>query len=111
MLLDGIGVKVHLDENGQDLAIEHHQDVESIIENNKRLQSVAQRSDWGRHVASIPVIFLQQWLDEEARRGNTQLRMFTPEFDALVDRKLKDPDWAFLRTDSAHVQSFMGFGS
>lgn len=111
MVLDGMGVKVHLDGNGQDLAIEHHQDVEAIIENNKRLQSVAQKSDWGRHVASIPNVILMQWLDEEARRGNTQLRLFTPEFDELVDRKLKDPNWAYLRTDSANVQGFLGFGS
>lgn len=104
-------VRVHLDSNGQDLTIEHVQDVEAIIERNKRLQSQAQKSDWGRHVASIPNVIIMQWLDEEAKRGNTSLRMFTPEFDEMVDRKLKDPNWAYLRTDSAHVQGFLGFGS
>ena len=39
------------------------------------------------------------------------IRLFGPEMDALVDRKLKDPEWAYLRTDSAQVQSFMGYGS
>jgi hypothetical protein len=27
------------------------------------------------------------------------LRMFTREFDELVAKKLRDPDWKFLRTD------------
>jgi hypothetical protein len=27
------------------------------------------------------------------------IKVFGPEMDALVDRKLKDPDWKFLRTD------------
>jgi hypothetical protein len=52
-----------------------------------------------------------RWLNEEWARGNTTIRLFGPEMDALVERKLKDPEWAYLRTDSAHVQGFMGFGS
>jgi hypothetical protein len=72
---------------------------------------MAQKSDWGRHVASIPNVILTRWLNEEYERGNVTIRLFGPEMDALVDRKLKDPEWAFLRTDSAQVQSFMGFGS
>jgi hypothetical protein len=74
------------------------QDVEPILENNKRLRAKPQRSGWGRHVASIPNVILVQWLNEEHARGNTQLRMFTREFDELVARKLADPDWAYLRT-------------
>jgi hypothetical protein len=45
------------------------------------------------------VIFLERWLNEEHGRGNTELRLFTPEFDALIKRKLRDPEWRFLRTD------------
>jgi hypothetical protein len=40
-----------------------------------------------------------QWLNEEHARGNTGLRMFSPEFYALVARKLADPEWKHLRTD------------
>jgi hypothetical protein len=82
-----------------DLTVERVQDVEDIIERNKALQGEPQRSDWGRHVATIPVIFLERWLNEEHGRGNTELRLFTPEFDALIKRKLRDPEWRFLRTD------------
>jgi hypothetical protein len=63
------------------------------------LRSEAQRSDWGRHIATIPNVILLRWLNEEDVRGNTQLRMFTREFDELVAKKLRDPDWKFLRVD------------
>jgi hypothetical protein len=75
------------------------QDVEPILEHNKQLRREPQRSDWGRHVATIPNVILVRWLNEERARGNTGLRMFTREFDEIVARKLRDPDWAYLRTD------------
>lgn len=91
--------RVHSDVSERKLTFERVQDVEAIIENNKRLQSEPQKSDWGRHVASIPNVILEHWLNEEYERGNTTLKLFRPEMDALVDRKLRDPDWRWLRTD------------
>lgn len=85
--------------DGQDLAIRHVQDVEPILERNKFLRSQEQRSDWGRHIAEIPNVIYIRWLDEEHARGNTSLRMFTPAFDEVVAKKLKDPEWSYLRTD------------
>jgi hypothetical protein len=32
------------------------------------------------------------------------LRMFTPEFDHVVQKKLDDPEWAYLRTDRPKLQ-------
>jgi hypothetical protein len=75
------------------------QDVEPILQRNARLRGERQRGDWGRHVATIPNVILLKWLNEAHARGNTGLRMFTKEFDALVARKLEDPDWKYLRTD------------
>jgi hypothetical protein len=46
-----------------------------------------------------------KWLDEELNRGNTTLRMFTPEFDAIVQRKLEDPEYAYLRVDRPKLQA------
>ena len=94
-----VETRIHLDNNGKDLAVESVQDVEDIIENNKRLRSLEQKSDWGRHVAEIPNVIYLRWLNEEHAKGNTSLQMFTPEFDAIVQRKLKDPEWAYLRVD------------
>jgi hypothetical protein len=94
--------EVLLDSNGQDLAIKHTQDVEPILEQNKLWRTQEQKSDWGRHVAEIPNVIYVKWLDEEHAKGNTDLRLFTPEFDAIVKTKLYDPDWAHLRTDMKH---------
>ena len=110
--MDDMIVKPHFDSNGQDLAIEHVQDIEDIMENNKVLRSMEQKSDWGRHIATIPNVIYLQWLNEEHDKGNTSLRMYSKEFDEIVHRKLKDPAWAYLRTDKpALITGWMGFGS
>lgn len=104
--------RILLDSNGQDLAIEHVQDVEPILERNKTLRTMEQRSDWGREIAEIPNVILVRWLNEEQAKGNTSLKLFGEEMDRLVARKLRDPDWAYLRTDKpALVMGWMGFGS
>lgn len=90
---------VTLDRNEKLIVAESIQDVEPILEHNKRLRSMPQRSDWGRHIASIPNVILVRWLNEEWSRGNSTLKMFSKEFDAIVAKKLRDPDWAYLRTD------------
>lgn len=103
--------RIHLDSNGHDLAVEHIQDVEPILERNRMLRTMEQKSDWGREIAEIPNVILLRWLNEEQARGNTTIKLLGEEMDRLVARKLKDPDWAYLRTDSAQIQGFLGFGS
>jgi hypothetical protein len=95
--------------DAKDVTVETVQDVEPILEQNKMLRGMEQKSDWGRHVASIPNVIMTRWLNEEYARGNTTIKLFGPEMDALVERKLKDPEWAYLRTDS--VSHMLGFGS
>jgi len=101
--------RLHFD--GDMFVAESVQDVEPILERNRQLRAERQKSDWGRHVASIPPVILTKWLNEEYARGNFHIRAFGAEMDELVTRKLKDPEWAYLRTDSAQVQGWMGFGS
>ncbi|MDB5611327.1 MAG: hypothetical protein JWP25_8227 [Bradyrhizobium sp.] len=103
--MDGVSVRAHLDANGKDLAIEHVQDVEPILQWNKEARRDEQRSDWGRHVARIPNVIYVKWLDEEHAKGNTSLRMHSAEFDAIVQKKLADPDWAYLRVDRPALQA------
>ena len=103
--MDGVRIRAHLDSNGDDLAIEHIQDVEPILQWNRQARCEEQRSDWGRHVARIPNVIYVRWLNEEHARGNASLRMFTPEFDLVVQRKLDDPEWAYLRTDRPRLQA------
>ena len=90
---------VLLDRGEKTIIASTWQDVEPALERNKALRSLPQASDFCRHVASIPNVIVVRWLNEEYARGNTALRMFTAEFNALVARKLRDPDWAYLRTD------------
>lgn len=73
-------------------------DVEPILEHNKLLRTMEQKSDWGRHVGTVPNIIAVKWLNEEWQRGNP-IRYLSREWMDLVEKKLNDPDWAYLRTD------------
>jgi hypothetical protein len=91
--------KVILDRNDRKIVAVTSQDVEPILELNKARQNEVQKHDCARLIADIPCVFLVQWLNEEHARGNTQLRLFTREFnETVVKRKLQDPDWKWLRT-------------
>lgn len=82
------------------LTINRIQDVEPIIENNKRLQTEEQdRHSSFRHIASVPNVIIEKWLNEELARGNKAIRFGSREFDALCAKKLRDPEWKYLRTD------------
>lgn len=95
--------------DGRTIIRERVQDVEPILEHNAVLRTMEQKSDWGRHVASIPNIIMERWFNEEYTRGNVSLRLYSKEMDEIVARKLKDPEWAYLRTDMA--SAMLGFGS
>lgn len=75
--------------------IERIQDVEPILDNNKALQNTPQRSDFGRHIASIPLVVIEKWMNEE---GAPVLAMDRHEFNRFIRRKLQDPDYRWLRT-------------
>ena len=90
--------RTHLDSSGLIVA-ETMQDVEAILERNKLLRALPQKSDWGRHIASIPNVIVTRWLNEEWARGNSELRFPSEEFNRLAAAKLRDPQWAYLRTD------------
>lgn len=84
---------------GDTLHIKRTQDVEDIIEHNKELAKVRQKSDWGRHIATIPNVILEQWINDD---GVNYLAPDFPadEFARVIRRKLADPQWAYLRTDN-----------
>lgn len=90
--------RTHFDPQGG-VTFERVQDVEPYLEHNKRLRGERQTADWGRHVASVPVVLLERWLNEEAARGHV-MQFGSAEFNDLVWKKLQDPDYAYLRTDA-----------
>lgn len=73
-------------------------DVEAVLEHNKKLRALEQKSDCWRHVASIPPIICVKWLTEAWNRGQ-DVRFLSAEWDLLVAQKLRDPDYAYLRTN------------
>ncbi len=85
------------------LYVVQEDDVADVLDHNQKLRALPQESDWGRHVASIPPIVIVKWLNDERARGN-DIKLFSEEFNRLVERKLKDPDWAYLRTDGPSHQ-------
>lgn len=94
--MSGTSTRLILDSSEKTIIAHTTQDVEDIIEDNKRLQKEAQRSDWGRHIGRIPNNILNQWIHDE---GVNYLALPGDEFLRLIRRKLNDPDWRWLRTD------------
>ncbi len=91
-----VRTRFHLDSNGDDLTVEHLQDVAPILDHNAALRAEPQKSDWGRHIASIPNVILVRWMTED---GVNVLGMTGEEWGKYIKRKLDDPDWRHLRVD------------
>jgi hypothetical protein len=90
--------------------VEEVQDVEPILDWNKAAQEVAnnRKANW-RHQARIPNVILNRWFHEELDRGNVHLKMFGKEFDEIIQRKLKDPENAWMLaspTGTAYKQGY-----
>ena len=94
---------IHLDGNEGTVTFERIQDVEPILEHNKDRRSEGQRNDVFHYVGEIPNVIIDRWLKEEWERGNTTIRLGGEEFQRLIMRKLRDPDWAWLRTTSKRL--------
>jgi len=94
--MSDVVARVHLDSDGDRFTLEHVQDVAPILARNEALRSQPQKSDWGRHIATIPNVVLVKWMNEE---GADVLRMSGHEFGEFIRKKLDDPDWRHLRAD------------
>ena len=86
----------HFDESTQKCHIEYQEDVEAAIECNKNRQTsghdgYTQSRDL-RHVAHIPDIIVLKWLKEDG------INFFDKNHWPAIKRKLRDPDWMYLRT-------------
>lgn len=90
---------IKLDRSDRRLYVKSTDDVEDVLEHNKVLRTMPQKSDWGRHVASVPTVICLKWLNEEWERGH-DIKFLSEEWMQLVAKKLQDPSWAFLRVDA-----------
>ena len=87
---------LHANRDGT-ITFQRHQDVEGILESNKRaaLDDEQNPAAFGRRVASIPNMVIEQWIKEG-------LNIFDlgkdPSVKKKLFQKLNDPEWLYLRT-------------
>lgn len=95
--MTGIACVIEFDDlDPRKFRIVHQQDVEPIIEMNKKLQNEADYKRGGikqgwQHVAHIPDIVVMKWLQEG-------IDVMKSEHWPAVRRKLMDPEYRYLRT-------------
>jgi len=94
MLYQSVRTRVHRDGSDRLIHFERVQDVEPVLESNKARRGQRQSGDF-RHIASIPNVVLERWMNEE---GVNYLALPADEFARLIRRKLADPEWRWLRT-------------
>lgn len=84
--------------------VKRTQDVQAILDANKERQNDG-TNGWTpsgdmKHVATIPLIVLEQWAKEA---GIKKKDIYGQEINDLIRRKLNDPDNKFLRTGLGEI--------
>lgn len=84
------------------MTIQRHQDVEGILESNKRelIDNEVNDKSFGRKVASIPNLVIEQWMKEGI---NVYQMGVDPAVRKAVMRKLNSPEWRYLRTHNSRL--------
>lgn len=100
--------RVHVDPTERSYTFEIVQDVEDILERNKALAGEAQKSDWGRHTATVPLVIINKWLNDDNAKGNP-VRYLGPGFDVWLKKKLDDPDNRAWRVDNPSNPFYLGW--
>jgi hypothetical protein len=97
---DGLVEWFHFDHATGEIAIEHAQDVELVIEANKA--SANDHDGFSasrelREIAEIPAVIALKWLNELG------VNVFDRNHWPAVKRLLRDPDWRWLRTSPGGI--------
>jgi len=101
-----VATRLHFDASENKITAQRTQDVEDIIEHNKVLRSMPQKSDWGRHKWNLPNVIVEQFY--KSYNGDGPPKPMNAEFWAYVDRKMDDPDYRAFRVDDASNPFFIG---
>ena len=102
---DWVQTRWHEDESAGQVTVERVQDVEPILDNNKRLLNDGSngysKSKDLKRVASIPLVVLEQWMKED---GVNFLAMpHGPDREKYLRKKLNDPNNKWLRTSGGRM--------
>ena len=92
-----VRTSAHFDATERTFTFNRSQDCAPVIEMARDFaNNGGTRSDFGRLIGIIPNVILEKWINED---GVNYLALPGDEFGRLIKRKLRDPQWAFLRTD------------
>lgn len=86
------------------VTISKSQDVEKVLNHNKRKQDV--NTSWKgdfHHVASIPVIVVEQWRNELKAKGVSNCDPLAKENQKFLIAKINSNEFSYLRTKSGRV--------
>lgn len=100
--------RIHVQPSERAYTFERVQDVEPILEHNKALASESQNGDWGKHVARVPMVIIEKWLNDDNAKGNP-IRYLGPGFDEWLKKKLDDPDNRAWRVDNPSNPFHLGW--
>lgn len=99
--------KWHTTDEG--FVIETVQDVDHILKSNEEMYKansleskyIHKDTALGMHVATIPKVFIHQWMKEFQKERGLPLppRLVDPEFKTYMFAKASDPEWRKLRVD------------
>jgi|TARA_R110002020_G_scaffold469218_1_gene694041 hypothetical protein len=102
--LSRIAEYYHFDETTEEVAVEFVQDCEPILNHNKFLQNNGRRNAlgdvWREHWAEIPNSVIVKWAIED---GVWFQQLPKLERTQYLEKKLRDPDYAYLKTTEAYL--------
>ena len=104
-LQTGIMETFHKDAVTGKITIHKEQDVEPLLELNKKAQAINNGSWKGdmHHVASIPTIVIEMWTEELKLKQAHNANPLHKENRKFLKAKLNSPDWALLRTKAGQI--------
>ena len=98
---DGVITTFDTDESTGEAFINSYQDVEGIIDANKYNQNSGHdgynRDRSMRHFAEVPMNIIMKWMQDDGMTSRQYFTMAKGEKEAYIQRKINDPNWAYLR--------------
>jgi len=100
-----VRTRPYVDEGEGTITWQRTQDIEPILEANKRRQNEPQKWAGGgdarwHHLAEIPNVIIEKWMNED---GVNLIAMRGEEFAKFIKKKLRDPDNAWLRATNRRL--------
>lgn len=97
----GVVTTMHEDPTTGDQTFHVKQDVEGIVNGNKRGQNSGHdgynKDRSMRHYAEVPFAIVHKWMMEDNMPPRSYFQMSKADKEKYIHRKMKDPDYAYLK--------------